>query len=282
KESQKMRTQITSRFLPFFLLILLVGTLPSSEAYSQHRKEKGFLFFKPRRTPGKGFLWGLFSKNPCPDIRKSKAGNTPRLSKRERRELARKNEVLVKSLPEKVSTPTEPIVKVNPDTASSSSSPPPPDILTATAGAEVDLSTLTEPSKTTERPLDTKKATVSTSAEEEKVVEMTVKSSLWYASESAVAESVDDFTFLADDAPFSDADYALMEKLAQNYRFGFTIHLTERLEAAAIDTGSVETYRRMNRIKAMLIASYKVSPDAIYLSAKPAEGSPSRIIVDLR
>lgn len=301
-------------FFRFFLLtsILAAGFVlvpePPAEAQGRAKKNKLFSKKKKRKRGGLfGFLFRRSSSERCPDLSDTAKGS-PKLSKRERRRLRKRNEKIANAANKKIRskearedaeasqaaaerkkarlTPPEPLsagTKTDIETASvplpKAHVSPPPDTVRAPEPAPTRTAGLSKETMTTT-------PTAATPASEHKPKEKPPTAedgALWYTSETAVAEKTDDFTFSADEADFSEADHKLMEQLAQQYRYGFAIYLTERLSPHDLDAGRVETYRRMNRIKAMLTASYDVSPDAIFLSSRTSTGtSGSRIEVELK
>lgn len=289
-------------------LCFLLTALPQPEVYGQRRVERRKLFSKKKRNK-RGIFSFLFQRGRrCPDL-SSNAQTEPRLSRREQRRLARRNAQIAASANKKLRSEELPPIKKE---ESKTASLDPPEALSV--GKEPDMETLSvtlpkasvspeEPPEPEEEPLKSvpevaerkpmpakKPAAVaikpkpapkedpppSVSPEKRK------KGAVWFVSETAVAEEMEDFTFSSDEAAFSEADHSLMKKLAQQYRYGFSIYLIEELSPSEVAAGKVQTYRRMNRIKTMLIGSYKVAPEAIYMSSRPSTGASSRVLVELR
>lgn len=292
----------------FFLLtsILAIGfvLLPELPAEAQRRAEKRKLFSRKKKRKKGGIFGFLFRRGKrCPDFSDTAEGS-PKLSKRERRQLRKRNEEIAASANEKIRAKTS---EEEEEVAEAREEKPhldPPEPVSA--GTETDIEVvsvplpkahvtpepdtvaLPEPEPAPTRtahlseatPAKTKAPTPEPETKPDKP--KPADGALWYTSETAVAEKTADFSFSDDDTDFSEADHKLMEQLAQQYRYGFNIYLTERLSPTDLNAGRVETYRRMNRIKAMLTASYGVSPDAIFLKSRSSTDSTSRIEVELK
>ncbi|MGF1532604.1 MAG: hypothetical protein ACFCUI_02795 [Bernardetiaceae bacterium] len=270
-----------------WILLWAAATVMPSEVAAQQRMEKRKFFWHKKRS-------SLFSrKTRCPRLDVSKSGQ-PKLSKRERRKLEARNSQITQSVNQKIWA--EELQKLAEEKRDQS----PPASMTGSETTVMEVFSLERasvsppPITKTETPVKKtpppESSTVSTptplpaaapTTEKKKTPEKR-KGAAWFVSDTPITEAMETFTFGSDEEEFGEPDKKLMEKLARQYRYGFLIYLVEQLNKADMDSGRVMTYRRMNRIKTLLVANYGVDSDAIFLTQASPTNAPSSISIELK